>query len=94
MAMVFIHFNQWNTDEETSKQRDAFMRGDKQKIVYEEETGAYWILSKSYTKRREERGKKFQQGKSKTTSNNEKPYVDMEGWTSVPVKKNRTNKKY
>jgi hypothetical protein len=96
--MVFIHFKHWNTDEETSKQREAFMRGEKQKIVYEEETGAYWILSKSYAKRREERGKKFQQGKSKTVPNAktkaEKPYVDVDGWTSVPIKKHRANKKY
>jgi hypothetical protein len=94
--MAFIHFKHWNTDEETSKQRDAFMRGDKQKIVYEEETGAYWILSKSYAKRREERGQKFQQGKYNTVPNAkaEKPYVDTDGWTSVPMKKHRANKKY
>lgn len=79
--MTFVHFKKWNTDEDTTKQRHAFMRGEKEKVVYDEETGSYWVLGKSFTKRREERGKKFQQTKYT------KPYVDNDGWTNIPMKK-------
>lgn len=87
--MSFIHFKKWNTDEETTKQRNAFIRGEKQKIVYDEDTGAYWILSKSFAKRREERR---QERFNKSRSNCEKPYVDLDGWTNVPMKKHRSKR--
>ena len=75
----FVHFKKWNTDAETTKQRDAFMRGEKEKVVYDEDTGAYWIMSRSYTQRPGGRTqKKFTQ---------KAPYIDGEGWSTITRKR-------
>lgn len=90
--MTFVHFKKWNTDEETTKQRDAFMRGEKQKVVYDEDTGAYWLLRQSYSKRPEDRNKYEKVQSSRNGKSKKGPYVDKEGWSTIPKKyKSKSN---
>lgn len=82
--MAFIHFKSWNTDDETNTQRIEFESGKKLKVTYDEDSGAYWILGKSYAKRRDNKShtKRCEKGKNK-------PYVDMDGWTNIPSRKTK-----
>ena len=106
--MAFVHFAEWANTEAVNADREKLMNGEKIKVVYDEENGRYFTLTRSYTKSREERdlergargprygsahGRKDNQFKprNKQRKGYSKPFVDEEGWTTMPTYEKKTN---
>ena len=53
--MAFVHFESWADSKSVNEDREKLLKGEKIKVVYDEEKGAYFTLVKSYSKSREDR---------------------------------------
>ena len=92
--MAFIHFKQWSTDADVAEDRFKLHSGEKIKIIYESASGDYFMLGRSYAKRPENRnGQRTSNNRGynnrKRRVENTKPFVDMDGWTTMPAKRSR-----
>ena len=96
--MAFIHFTNWSDTDAVKSDRDKLMNGEKIKVVYDQENNRYFTLARSYTKTRQEchqerdgrNGKRENQFKPrKQHGGYSKPFVDADGWTTMPTYENK-----
>ena len=99
--MAFIHFEEWANTEDVMSDRNKLMNGEKIKVVYDDDNGRYFTLARRFTKPREEIRRKGTNmsprygsthgsrenhfNRNKKNGERSKPYIDTEGWTTMPT---------